>query len=114
MQHVEGNIQYLGHRDKVIIYCEYPHLSVLYSLEISYSLISQFVYLSYLYSLINNRPRATCCDFFPQVSADNSAEEADHIETNGAASMCSAAIFSSHIFTENEELVQVKSQRYWE
>ncbi len=37
--------------------------------------------------------RATRCDFCPQVSADDSAEEADHIEKNIAASMRSAAIF---------------------
>ncbi len=42
--------------------------------------------------------RATCYNFFPQVSADNSAEEADHIETNKAAFICSAAIFSSRVF----------------
>ncbi len=54
--------------------------------------------------------RATHCNFFPQVSADDSAEEADHIETNGAASVCSAAIFSPYVFAENGQLVHVKSQ----
>ncbi len=48
--------------------------------------------------------------FFPCVSADVSTEEADHIETNEAASMCSIAIFSPHIFAENGQLVHIKSQ----
>ncbi len=47
---------------------------------------------------------------YPQVSADDSAEGADHIEINGVASTCSAAIFSPHVFEENGQLVHVKSQ----
>ncbi len=43
-------------------------------------------------------------------SADNSAEEADRIEINRAASACSAAIFPPHIFAENGPFVFVKSQ----
>ncbi len=46
--------------------------------------------------------------FFPQVSADNFAEEADRIEINGAAPVCSTAIFSPHIFAENGQLVHVE------
>ncbi len=41
---------------------------------------------------------------------DDPAEEADHIEINGAASMCSTAIFSPHVFVENGQLVHVRSQ----
>ncbi len=40
--------------------------------------------------------------FSQQVSADDSAEEADCIETNEAVSMCSTAIFSLHVFAENK------------
>ncbi len=56
------------------------------------------------------KARATRCNFFSQVSADNSAEEADRIETNGTATMCSTAIFSPHVFAENRQLLHVKSQ----
>ncbi len=47
---------------------------------------------------------------FPQVSADDSAEEAGQIETNGAVSIHSTGIFSPHIFVENGQLVHIKSQ----
>ncbi len=53
------------------------------------------------------KARATRCNFFPQVSADDSAEEADHVEINGAASMCSTVIFSLHVFAENGQLVHM-------
>ncbi len=49
--------------------------------------------------------------FFPQVSAEDSTEEVYHIEINGAASMCSTAIFSPHIFAESGQLVYVKLQK---
>ncbi len=47
-----------------------------------------------------NKARATCCNFFLQVSADNSAEKADHIEKSGAVSMQYAAVFSAHLCGE--------------
>ncbi len=59
---------------------------------------------------VPNQARATRCNFFPQVSADNSKEEADHIETSRTVSLRSAATFFSHVFVENEQLVHVKSQ----
>ncbi len=55
------------------------------------------------------KAKAARCDCFPQASADDSAEEADRIEINGAASMRAAAIFSPHFFAENGQLVYVKS-----
>ncbi len=48
--------------------------------------------------------------FSPQVFADDSTEEADHIETNGAAFVRSTVIFSPYIFAENGQLVHVKSR----
>ncbi len=39
--------------------------------------------------------KTTRCDFFLQVSADNSTEETDHIEMSGDVSMHSAMIFFS-------------------
>ncbi len=64
--------------------------------------------------LVNCRPkaRATCCDFFPWVSADDSTEEADHIKTCEAVSMRSAAIFFAHVFAENRQFVHIKLQRH--
>ncbi len=47
---------------------------------------------------------------FPASITNDSIEEADHIETNGAVSMCSAAIFSPHVLAENRQLVRIKSQ----
>ncbi len=48
--------------------------------------------------------------FSPQVSEDDSTEEADHIEINVAASMSSTVSFSPHVSEENGQLVHVKSQ----
>ncbi len=53
---------------------------------------------------------ATRCDFLPQISADDFAEEVDRIETSEAVSTYSAATFLPYIFAENGQLVQVKSQ----
>ncbi len=79
---------------------------------LSASDLSLFVPLSWAtFALhISYLARATSYDFFLQVSVNDSAEEADHIETNGAASVCSAAIFSLQVFAENEQPVHVKSQ----
>ncbi len=48
--------------------------------------------------------------FFLQVSVDNSAEEADHIEISGPVTMRSTAIFSPHVFAENGQIVHIKSR----
>ncbi len=57
-----------------------------------------------------NMAEVTRCDFFPHVSADNSAEEANHIESSGAVPMRSAAIFSPHFSAQSGQLVHAKSQ----
>ncbi len=57
-----------------------------------------------------SKARATHCDFLPQVSEDDSTEEADHIETSRNVYMNSAVIFSLHVFGESVELVHIKSQ----
>ncbi len=56
------------------------------------------------------KSRATRYDCFLQVSAGNSADEADRIDTNETVSMRSTVIFSSHVFLENGRFVHVKLQ----
>ncbi len=58
---------------------------------------------------IQPKVKATHCKFFPQVSVDDSTEEAHRIETNVVVFMRSAALSSPHVFAENEQLVHIRS-----
>ncbi len=52
--------------------------------------------------------RATCCDLVLRVSADDSTEEGDLIETS--LCLCIPLQLFPHIFVENRQLVHIQSQ----